>query len=103
MRRRRRLLSAGSCRPWACPSPPASAHLLLLGSPPAFLPVFPRACLPACLQEANEDFQAGEYEWALLNYLKAAEMGAELGQSNAAGMLSEGYGYEGGWLKWVGG
>jgi hypothetical protein len=61
------------------------------------------ACLPACLQEANEDFQAGEYEWALLNYLKAAEMGAELGQSNAAWMLSEGYGYEGGWLKWVGG
>ncbi|KAI3429526.1 hypothetical protein D9Q98_005614 [Chlorella vulgaris] len=46
-------------------------------------------------QEANEDFQAGDYEWALLNYLKAAEMGQELGQSNAAWMLTEGYGYEG--------
>ena len=41
-------------------------------------------------QEANEDFQAGDPEWALLNYLKAGEMGAELGQSNAAWMLTEG-------------
>ncbi|KAL4427757.1 hypothetical protein ABPG75_001846 [Micractinium tetrahymenae] len=47
-------------------------------------------------QEANDDFQAGDYEWALLNYLKAAEMGVEAGQSNAAWMLTEGYGYEGG-------
>lgn len=46
-------------------------------------------------QEAHEDFQAGDYEWALLNFLKAAEMGVELGQSNAAWMLTEGYGYEG--------
>ena len=47
------------------------------------------------LAEANDDFASGEYEWALLNYLKAAEWGSELGQSNAAWMLSEGYGYEG--------
>ncbi|GAB4822328.1 hypothetical protein N2152v2_009374 [Parachlorella kessleri] len=47
------------------------------------------------LQEALEDFRRGEYEWALLGYLKAAEMGMELGQSNAAWMLAEGYGYEG--------
>jgi TPR repeat protein len=47
------------------------------------------------LPEAHEDFAAGDYEWALLNYLKAAEWGSELGQSNAAWMLSEGYGYEG--------
>lgn len=57
---------------------------------------------PSCVseQEANEDFQAGEYEWALANYLKAAEMGMELGQSNAAWMLSEGYVYEGGCWCW---
>ncbi|KAL4530008.1 hypothetical protein Ndes2526B_g04771 [Nannochloris sp. 'desiccata'] len=47
------------------------------------------------LPEAHEDFAAGDYEWALLNYMKAAEWGSELGQSNAAWMLSEGYGYEG--------
>jgi SEL1 protein len=47
------------------------------------------------LPEAQEDFAAGDYEWALLNYMKAAEWGSELGQSNAAWMLSEGYGYEG--------
>lgn len=47
------------------------------------------------LPEAHEDFAAGDYEWALLNYMKSAEWGSELGQSNAAWMLSEGYGYEG--------
>jgi len=47
------------------------------------------------LPEAHEDFAAGDYEWALLNYMKAADWGSELGQSNAAWMLSEGYGYEG--------
>ena len=47
------------------------------------------------LPEAHEDFAAGDYEWALLNYMKAAEWGSELGQSNAAWMLTEGYGYEG--------
>lgn len=47
------------------------------------------------LIEAADDFTAGDYEWALLNYLQAAEWGSELGQSNAAWMLVEGYGYEG--------
>lgn len=47
------------------------------------------------LSEANDDFAAGDYDWALLNYLKAAEWGSELGQSNAAWMLVEGYGYDG--------
>eukprot|EP00887_Chlorella_sp_A99_P003160 scaffold9.g3160.t1 len=47
------------------------------------------------LQEGNEDWAAGDHEWALLNYLKAAELGQELGQSNAAWMLTEGHGYEG--------
>lgn len=47
------------------------------------------------LAEGADDFSAGDYEWALLNYLKAAEWGSELGQSNAAWMLVEGHGYEG--------
>ena len=47
------------------------------------------------LAEANDDFAQGDYDWALLNYLKAAEWGSEIGQSNAAWMLTEGYGYEG--------
>lgn len=37
----------------------------------------------------------GDYEPALLHYLQSAEMGSELGQSNAAWMLTHGYGYEG--------
>ena len=47
------------------------------------------------LAEASDDFSQGDYEWALLNFLKAAEWGSELGQSNAAWMLLEGYGYSG--------
>jgi TPR repeat protein len=47
------------------------------------------------LPEAQDDFNSGDYEWALLNYMKAGEWGSELGQSNAAWMLTEGYGYEG--------
>ena len=37
----------------------------------------------------------GDYEAALLHYLQSAEMGSELGQSNAAWMLTHGYGYSG--------
>ena len=37
----------------------------------------------------------GEYEAALLHYLQSAEMGSEIGQSNAAWMLTHGYGYQG--------
>jgi len=47
------------------------------------------------LAEAADDFTMGDYEWALLNYLKASEWGSELGQSNAAWMLLDGYGYDG--------
>jgi len=47
------------------------------------------------LSEGADDFAAGDYEWALLNFLKASEWGSELGQSNAAWMLQEGYGYDG--------
>jgi SEL1 protein len=46
-------------------------------------------------QEAADDFAAGEYESALLRYLRGAELGLELAQSNAAWMLAEGYGYQG--------
>ena len=49
----------------------------------------------SALTEGHDDFAGGEYEWSLLSYLKAAEFGSELGQSNAAWMLTEGYGYEG--------
>lgn len=47
------------------------------------------------LSEADEDFVNGEYSWALLGYLKGAEMGSELAQSNAAFMLQQGIGYVG--------
>ena len=52
------------------------------------------------LQEGADDWAAGDAEWALLNYFKAAEMGVELGESNAAWLLSEGYGYQGGYGGW---
>lgn len=45
------------------------------------------------LVHAADQFGAGEYELSLLNHLKAAEYGYEIGQSNAAWMLLEGYGY----------
>lgn len=82
------LLVLNSCGPGAL-----SWGLHQLLSAHSFLPPPPPHPHP---QEANDDFQAGDYEWALLNYLKAAEMGVEAGQSNAAWMLTEGYGYEGG-------
>ena len=49
----------------------------------------------ALLLQAYEAFMDGDYEPALLHYLQSAEMGSELGQSNAAWMLTHGYGYEG--------
>ena len=54
----------------------ASRLLLLragLPSPPSVFCPLPRHPPPTPLhQEANDDFMAGDYEWALLNYLKAA-------------------------------
>ena len=47
------------------------------------------------LAEAADDFSYGDYSWALMNYLKLAESGSEIAQSNAAFMLSEGLGYDG--------
>ena len=44
----------------------------------------------ACLQDGLEAFFEGDFDKALLLYLKAAEMGMELGQANAAWMLSHG-------------
>lgn len=43
------------------------------------------------LPRATSLFDTGDYDGALLEYLRAAEMGFELGQSNAAWMLSRGY------------
>lgn len=40
-------------------------------------------------------YRAGDYEGAAVAYLKAAEMGLEVGQSNAAWMLARGYGAAG--------
>jgi len=40
------------------------------------------------LQRGYDSFQEGDYERALLHYLQAAEMGYELGQSNAAWLLT---------------
>mmetsp|Transcript_14536 Transcript_14536/g.43932 ORF Transcript_14536/g.43932 Transcript_14536/m.43932 type:complete len:758 (-) Transcript_14536:985-3258(-) len=45
----------------------------------------------ALLQGGRDAFEAGDYEGALLAYLRAAEAGFELGQSNAAWLLSHGY------------
>ena len=42
----------------------------------------------AVLQHGYDAFQEGDYERALLHYLQAAEMGYELGQSNAAWLLT---------------
>jgi TPR repeat protein len=47
----------------------------------------------ATLTHAAEQFGAGEYELSLFNHMRAAEYGYEIGQSNAAWMLLEGYGY----------
>jgi SEL1 protein len=47
------------------------------------------------LSEATADFDAGDYGWALYNYLRVADVGVELAQHNAAWMMSNGYGYEG--------
>ena len=40
------------------------------------------------LQHGYEAFQEGDYERSLLHYLRASEMGFELGQSNAAWLLT---------------
>ncbi len=53
----------------------------------------PAMSLP--LQLGHEAFFRGAYTQALLQYLAAAEMGLELGQSNAAWMLDRGYGHTG--------
>ena len=47
------------------------------------------------LSEASKDFDAGDYGWALYNYLKVADVGVELAQNNAAWMLRNSYGYDG--------
>lgn len=49
----------------------------------------------ASLSEASNDFDNGEYGWSLYNYLKAADLGVELAQNNAAWMLQHSYGYYG--------
>lgn len=54
----------------------------------------PRA---AALQLGHEHFFRSEYAQALLYYLEAAEMGMELGQSNAAWLLHRAYISPGGW------
>lgn len=45
---------------------------------------------PPCLQ-----YRMGDYEEAAVAYIQAAEIGMEIGQSNAAWMLSRGYGAQG--------
>ncbi|KAK9818102.1 hypothetical protein WJX72_007209 [[Myrmecia] bisecta] len=47
------------------------------------------------IQDGYELFMEGDYESALHLYLRSAEMGMELAQSNAAWMLTHGYGYSG--------
>lgn len=48
-----------------------------------------RAAAP--LQRGHAHFFAGRYPQALLEYLRAADMGIELGQANAAWVLESGY------------
>lgn len=50
------------------------------------------------MQLGHEHFFRSEYAQALLYYLEAAEMGMELGQSNAAWLLHRAYISPGGWL-----
>mmetsp|Transcript_12326 Transcript_12326/g.26616 ORF Transcript_12326/g.26616 Transcript_12326/m.26616 type:complete len:777 (-) Transcript_12326:145-2475(-) len=50
------------------------------------------------LQLGHEHFFHSQYRQSLLHYLEAAEMGMELGQSNAAWMLNRGYVRAGGLL-----
>ena len=40
-------------------------------------------------------YRMGDYEEAVVAYIRAAEIGVEIGQSNAAWMLSRGYGAQG--------
>ena len=40
-------------------------------------------------------YRMGDYEEAAVAYIRAAEMGMEIGQSNAAWMLSRGFGAQG--------
>lgn len=48
----------------------------------------------SCLNLKSQ-YRSGDYEGAVVAYLKAAEMGMEVGQSNAAWMLTRGYGAQG--------
>lgn len=49
----------------------------------------------AVLQQGHQYFFKGRYTQALLTYLQAAEMGIELGQSNAAWILEKSYRHTG--------
>ena len=42
----------------------------------------------AVLQEGRQAFADGDYDGSLLAYLRAAEMGYELGQTNAAWLIT---------------
>ena len=77
---------------------PAAEEASLCKQPTAALPGGSRGVLfldrtekgpwAAVLQEGREAFLEGDYDGALLAYLRAAEMGLELGQSNAAWLLT---------------
>ncbi len=45
----------------------------------------------ASVQQGHEHFFRGRYGLALLSYLRAADLGMEVAQSNAAWMLERGY------------
>ena len=45
------------------------------------------------LSAARTAFEAQDHHTALMHYLRLADMGVELGQSNAAWMLKHGYGW----------
>lgn len=44
------------------------------------------------LSAARKAFEGQDHHTALMHYLRLADMGLELGQSNAAWMLKHGYG-----------
>lgn len=93
-----------------CTSTLCSKTLTHSPAPPTLFPS--RSCKPAlallkqvaekgpraaALQLGHEHFFRSEYAQALLYYLEAAEMGMELGQSNAAWLLHRAYISPGGW------
>lgn len=55
------------------------------------LPLVP----PGCPEQAHEAYYRGQYGAALWGYLVGADAGSEMAQSNAAWMLSRGYGPSG--------